>query len=455
MSSSDDADPCERGKKERLISALAKRDVTFLEDLAEDSNIWLCRLARHSREQLVVVKAVEAQRLHRGELLAALHARHESIVPLVMHFSAHGYVLFVFAYESGRHDLFDGMYGYTGGDVIDAAFSNRTNWNKMERWIARRASHEFEGAEARVAHLFAQMARALFYLHNTLGVAHRDIKPENVILSADRTRAYLIDFGLCFWTRAPPPPPHEGVTGGDATFAVPMDPDTKPLHRKRRHSAEWHPESSTLVHRLDVPSTMHPAVCLVGTRGYIAPEIGVSRMVSWDALLFAADVFSLGLVLCEMLFGVGPYWDCDMLRRCMAESRKPRSERRLWHDRRWLAELHGACVPDWLGGSRPVRASVVASACGVHVQAVRLVRAMTSVYPWKRPTIDRVLRHPWLRAMGAATHVRDVILKAPHPPPDRISDPKRSKCPSPKHPQRKRNKPCRTKRHLGHTNSPR
>ena len=56
----------------------------------------------------------------------------------------------------------------------------------------------FEESDARP--IFAQIARALFYLHS-LNILHRDVKPENILVSSipDHTGqvvAKLLDFGL-------------------------------------------------------------------------------------------------------------------------------------------------------------------------------------------------------------------------------------------------------------------
>ena len=51
-------------------------------------------------------------------------------------------------------------------------------------------------SEKEVKHYFAQMIRAIEYLHHHLKVMHRDIKAENVLLDKNNN-IRLIDFGLC------------------------------------------------------------------------------------------------------------------------------------------------------------------------------------------------------------------------------------------------------------------
>lgn len=51
------------------------------------------------------------------------------------------------------------------------------------------------GFERRVARIIRDVARGLQAVHNT-GTVHRDVKPANIVLSADASRAVLMDFGL-------------------------------------------------------------------------------------------------------------------------------------------------------------------------------------------------------------------------------------------------------------------
>jgi len=113
--------------------------------------------------------------------------------------------------------------------------------------------------------LVADVARALAYLHDR-GVLHRDVKPANLLAQADLphdapltaelwesaevVRAVLIDFGVA--TEADRAGPHEGVTG---------------------------------------------------TPGYIAPEVARGL----DTVGPAVDVYSLALVVYELLTGTNPF----------------------------------------------------------------------------------------------------------------------------------------------------
>ena len=92
-----------------------------------------------------------------------------------------------------------------------------------------------------------EVAAGLGYAHSQR-VLHRDVKPENILIFADG-RAAICDFGLSRFSQ-----------GATATY-------TK-----------------------------------AGTLGYMAPEQAYGRA------RFASDVFSLGLIACEILTGVLPTW---------------------------------------------------------------------------------------------------------------------------------------------------
>ena len=105
--------------------------------------------------------------------------------------------------------------------------------------------------ENEVITLFKQMLKSLIYLHNELRVCHRDIKPENFLLyiEKNRNKIKLIDFGF----------------------------------------SDYIPENNYLIDP-------------IGTPQYCAPEIYQSQ--KYD---FKADMWSLGVVLYNMVNGTQPF----------------------------------------------------------------------------------------------------------------------------------------------------
>jgi serine/threonine protein kinase len=101
-----------------------------------------------------------------------------------------------------------------------------------------------------IAHIYTQIGSAVDYAHKQ-GVIHRDIKPANILVDIDGN-AFLTDFGIAFLTEM----------GGSLTGT-----------------------GST-----------------VGTPGYMAPEQATSHQVTGQA-----DVYSLGVVLFELLTGQPPF----------------------------------------------------------------------------------------------------------------------------------------------------
>ena len=110
----------------------------------------------------------------------------------------------------------------------------------------------------RVIDIGAQIADALGAAH-ALGIVHRDLKPENVMLTR-QGRAKLLDFGLA--------KSREVDTSQDATRTV-FDTEVG---------------------------------VMMGTVGYMSPE-----QVRGEALDVRSDIFSLGIVLFEMVSGARPF----------------------------------------------------------------------------------------------------------------------------------------------------
>jgi hypothetical protein len=111
---------------------------------------------------------------------------------------------------------------------------------------------------AQALRIFRQTAAALIYAHSQ-GVIHRDISPGNILLSDQGRQAVLIDFGI--------------ARSGESDLTI--------------------------------------SGALLGTRGYFAPE----ALLSADALDERSDIFSLGVVLYQMLSARLPWPDAALGRR--------------------------------------------------------------------------------------------------------------------------------------------
>ena len=114
----------------------------------------------------------------------------------------------------------------------------------------------------------AEIARGLAAAH-ALDIVHRDIKPDNLFITTDQ-RIKILDFGVAKLQRA-------------------LDKDAgKEANAALRDTA------------IEMPYTVEGAV--IGTPGYMSPE-----QLQGDPIDRRTDVFSLGVVLFEMLEGKRPF----------------------------------------------------------------------------------------------------------------------------------------------------
>ncbi|CAE8633913.1 unnamed protein product, partial [Polarella glacialis] len=134
--------------------------------------------------------------------------------------------------------------------------------------------------EAETRFYIAELVEAIDYIHTNLHYIHRDIKPDNIVYDING-HIHLLDFGLCKHT--PPLPAHESVSGG----REPAQRDSSgSFSRAPRHPARAHLQS------------------VVGTPDYMGPEV-----YRKDPYGKECDMWSLGIIMFEMLFGGPPFSD--------------------------------------------------------------------------------------------------------------------------------------------------
>jgi WD40 repeat protein/serine/threonine protein kinase len=138
----------------------------------------------------------------------------------------------------------------------------------------------YVGKPEQAARLIIQVARAVHHAHQR-GVLHRDLKPGNILLQtasdgkkpvAKKGKAYPVS-GI----------PESAI--GNLQSAIPYVTD---FGLAKRFRADGKASHSTAV---------------VGTAAYMAPEQATSK----EALTVAADVYSLGAILYELLTGSKPF----------------------------------------------------------------------------------------------------------------------------------------------------
>ena len=153
----------------------------------------------------------------------------------------------------------------------------------LEGRTVRQAIDAGELTNRQVIDISTQVAKGLAAAHDK-GIVHRDLKPSNLFITSDGT-AKILDFGLA----------------RVATVEVPDDDG----------------EAAT-------EELLTSVGTVVGTAGYMSPEQVRGRVVD-----HRSDIFSLGVVIYEMLTGLSPFrrvTAADTVSAVLAEDPPPASE---------------------------------------------------------------------------------------------------------------------------------
>jgi len=207
--------------------------------------------------------------------------------------------------------------------------------------------------EARAASCVRQLAEALRHCHSK-HVIHRDIKPENLLVGRDGALK-IADFGWSVHSRAGEGNNENGNSNGNSNSG---DGDNS------LHSNSSNNTTSTIT----TSSSRRKTLC--GTLDYLPPE-----MVAGEAHDRGVDVWSLGVLAFELLYGVPPF---------EAAGHSETYRRILKVDLRFPDDEVDPSTGHTL---RPATVSA---------EAKDLIRRLLAREPRKRLPLESVLRHPWI-----------------------------------------------------------
>lgn len=274
------------------------------------------------------LRSAKVEHQLRREVEIQSHLRHRNVLRLFGYFHDAERVYLILEYAAG-------------GEL----------YRELQRRVAQRQQQQASGGasgagggglgEARAASCVGQLAEALRHCHSK-HVIHRDIKPENLLVGRDGALK-IADFGWSVHSRAGA---DDAAGGGDAS-----DGDA---------SASLHSTSSA-------SSSRRKTLC--GTLDYLPPE-----MVAGEAHDRGVDVWSLGVLAFELLYGAPPF---------EAQGHSETYRRILKVDLRFPDDELDASSSS--SGSNKVSA-----------EAKDLIRRLLARDPAARLPLESVLRHPWI-----------------------------------------------------------
>ncbi|KAL7557653.1 hypothetical protein ACA910_001256 [Epithemia clementina (nom. ined.)] len=323
-----------------------------------------------------------------------------------------------------------------GGELFDLISSNAAKLSKGDI-----VPPGYTESETVMRKFFRELASGVRYCHHN-GIAHRDLKPENLLVhngKDGKCTLKIADFGLSAvfnvngesisddvtfadssyissYMSAPPPPEEDflhGAIADDSTTDSPIKASVSKIMRAGGSALSFFtcgvvdeallgPCSTTGNEEEGQPSPLKRMTSVVGSPHYVAPEIisqnekRRNRTVGYDGT--KADVWSAGVILYAMLFRSLPFGE-DLLRCPRFQSFKK------WYDevkhigRRASAlasldpiiteqEERDLLGPQWFFPSK------------TSPESRDLIIAMLNPDPDYRPSINMVLRHPWLLKTG-------------------------------------------------------
>jgi len=247
-----------------------------------------------------------------------------------------------------------------GGDLL---------WRMAHHWRWKKRMFEID-----VARIVRQVLYAIRYCHG-LGVIHRDIKPANILFvrSSNTSPVKIIDFGLAAFTERLKQTaretkiPRSGKLGRLAQMMpTAFGKEILPKHLRRQEMQR------------------------AGTPQYMAPEL-IAGCYDQNA-----DLFSVGIVLCELLTGTHPFFEPGVDSEEVVKAKIVSPEVVEW-------------PKDGLLGEE------------ISKEARDLCLELLRKDPRRRPSAGEALAHPWLRRQGRPALGGQCCLSA------NVSSPERSK----------------------------